>query len=307
MDSGLNMTNDSDNDNQLADTVPVDAKENVPAQDIDTDELELHVDGEADQQEPAKDGMTEAQLRAAWKEERSKRKAKAESENRLENELKDLKDKYASLSDTVGKVTKGAKPTLESCSYDEEEYEQKLKSYYGVGNAEVKKPVKPEANNGEFELNEDQEFHGHKHESELKKHFPDFDKAKGDVSELLNEAFNGNGQSALKAIYANAHAFGIDPAKAIFALSKNSSKIAALAKTKTPYEVSTILRELEGKVQLRQKSKIDTKPEPEINSTGAVNVVAKEVDDARKAYQKDSSVSNFKALQQAKAKLKKVG
>jgi hypothetical protein len=307
MDSGLDMTQDSNNNDQLVDAVPVEAKEVVLAQDQVTDSLEMHVEGEVDQQEPTKDGMTEAQLRAAWKEERSKRKSKAESESRLENELKQLKEQYASLSETVGKVTKGAKPTLESCSYDEDEYEQKLKSYYGVGAAETKTPAKTNTQADSFELNEDQEFHAHKHESEIKRHIPEFDKAKAEVIGLLGEALGGNGQSALNAIYANAHSFGIDPAKAVLALSKNKGDIAALAKTKTAHEVSVILRKLESKVQLRQKSKIDTKPEPEINSVGSVNVVAKEVESARKAWQQDSSTANFKALQQAKAKLKKVG
>ena len=306
MDSGLDMTKGNDKDAQLVDAVPADTKEQVSAQGLNTEELELHVEGEADQPETAKDGMTEAQLRAAWKQERDKRKAKAKSESRLESELNELKEKYASLSETVGKVTKGPEPTYESCDYDDDEYKRRLKIYYGIGKAEDKPTAKVDAKPDSFELNEDQEFYAHKHDSELKKHIPKFDEAKAEVTEILADAFGGNGQSLLNAIYANAHAFGIDPAKAILSLSKNKGEVSALTKAKTPHEVSIILRKLEGKVQLRQKSKIDTKPEPEINSVGSVNVVAKEVDDARKKWQADSSTANFKALQQAKAKLKKV-
>ena len=46
------------------------------------------------------------------------------------------------------------------------------------------------------------------------------------------------------------------------------------------------------------------KPEPELKSSGAVNIGSTEIDNARKAYQADSSVANFKKLAALKKQYK---
>lgn len=281
MDSGKDMALGGEEAIQPTDAVPADVEEVTPAQGDDTEEVELFIEGEGDQLEAPKGDMTEAQVRAAWKEERKKRKDKADQLSQAEKERDNLRKRLEALEGKVSSVTAAPRPdpNTEQFGYDSQnpDYIKALDDWYaGRGNA-AKQPEQQTQQNqqpsGGFELSEDQEYHAHKHETEIRKHFKDYDDAVKSVESEFDSLMNGQGAAAVKQIYANAHAFGIDPAKALYALKRQGQhEFYKLAQTRTPYELATALRALEAKVQTRQRKKIDTKPETELSTSGSVNI-----------------------------------
>jgi len=65
---------------------------------------------------------------------------------------------------------------------------------------------------------------------------------------------------------------GLDVAKVIFAMSKSPKIIDAIsAAGNNAFAVADILADAEGKVKTRSKKKIDSQPEPDIKSSGAID------------------------------------
>lgn len=300
MDSG-NITEAQDEIIQPVDDVVSDAEvTEVTPQTEAKEETEFYVDVEGDQQEQP-NNMSDAQTRAAWKEEKRKRKAKADALREQEILNQKLLDEMQELKSQVAKQSKGPKP--DPFDYDTtEEFYAAYDAWQGKGNASVKTKVEDKPQNQGVVLSEDQEWHLHQSEDKLKNSFKDYEQAKEDVKSKLTAAFNlPNDNQIMEQIAQFAHTYDADPAKVFYALNAMPSKIDSLvSNANNPAQIGRILRELDSKVKTRSKKAIDSKPEPVINGGGEVNNTSAQIQKAKDKWMETGSITDYKAYQAAK-------
>ena len=300
MDSG-NITEAQDEIIQPVDDVVSDAEATeVTPQTEATEETEFYVEVEGDQQEQP-NNMSDAQTRAAWKEEKRKRKAKADALREQEILNQKLLDEMQELKSQVAKQSKGPKP--DPFDYDTtEEFYAAYDAWQGKASNSVKPKVEDKPQNQGVSLSEDQEWHLHQSENKLKDSFKDYDQAKEDVKSKLTAAFNlPNDNQIMEQIAQFAHTYDADPAKVFYALNKMPSKIDSLvSNANNPAQIGRILRELDSKVKTRSKKAIDSKPEPVINGGGEVNNTSAQIQKAKDKWMETGSITDYKAYQAAK-------
>lgn len=263
---------------------------------------EVIIEGDDDQQETSKGEMTDTQLKAAWREERDKRKRKNEELEQERQARKELEERLKKAEELALKAALGEKPKP-SDFYDATEYAEALDKYnQTVESYQPKKPEQAQQPQG-YQLAEDQEFHAYKSREELKKFIPDYDEAEKRIDNLMRQ--NGLPVEQVKnGLIALSHLHDIDFAKAMYALDKIPSMQEKLAKAPNDLAIAKVLKEAAGKITIRQPSKIDTQPEPTLSSSGSVDASNQAVLKAREAYAKDPSTANFAKLQEAKKKAK---
>lgn len=270
-----------------------------------TEEVEFYVEEEGNQStEPNK--MDERQTRAAWKEEKRKRKertaeavAEKERADRLEKRLEEMESK-------VTQATRGKRPS----SYDfdsDEEFDAAYDKWRSHGKAESKPArAQAQAQGQAFNLSDDQEYHLHKSELTLKKSLKDYDDVKHNVSNELKRAFGlKDDYPIMEQMAGFAHTYGVDPAKAFYALDKLPGKIDDLVKNAAnPAQIGRILRDLEKAVKVRDRKPVSSKPEPNIKGGGPVNLMQKEVDNAFEKYKDNPTQHNHALLTAARKRVK---
>ena len=300
MDSG-NITEAQDEIVQPEEVVVTDSEATeVTPQTEATEATELYVEVEGDQQEQP-NNMSDAQKHAAWKEEKRKRKAKADALREQEILNQKLLDEMQELKSQVAKQSKGPKP--DPLDYDTtEDFYNAYDAWQGKGNTSVKTKAEDKPQNQGVVLSEDQEWHLHQSENKLKDSFKDYDQAKEDVKSKLTAAFNlPNDNQIMEQIAQFAHTYDADPAKVFYALNKMPSKIDSLvSNANNPAQIGRILRELDSKVKTRSKKAIDSKPEPVISGGGEVNNTSAQIQKAKDKWMETGSITDYKAYQAAK-------
>jgi len=300
MDFGNNAETPENQDQPLADVASGDEANEIQPQDSDTDQEELFVDVEGDQEKP-KSRMTQEQAYAAWKKSESKRKAK----NKV---IEDQNRRIEQLEDMVAKTARGAKPTLEGCNDDPEVYEQRLNEWYE--NAPKAPAQKPKETQQPAQANNDAaDFYLYHKEQELASKLPDYESVKSQVADTLQAYAPGaDASQIIQGMSSVCQQAGIDVSKAIYAMGKVDGLVAELnqaANTGNQFAVAEVLRKAEGKIKVREKKPIDSTPETEIAGSGPIDAVHKEIENARKVYAEAPTLKNHKKLLAAKAKLKK--
>jgi hypothetical protein len=267
-----------------------------------TEDQEFYVDdSNGNQEESHKTGMTQAQAYAAFqkkKKQSAQRKeeldASQERETKLQRELDELKA-------TVGSLTKGKAPTLEGCDYDESVYQSQMQEYYANPSPTKKKDAKPEAKSNP--ANDEAEFYLYQSEQELSKVIPDYDQAKANVIESFARNNINDTGAAMNYLSNIAKQKKVDIAKVIVAMDKVPSILEDILKAgANDFAVADILEAAASKVKTRDKKRIDSKPEPEINNSGPIDNSAATVEKLRKAWLADSSLANHKRYMAAKNK-----
>lgn len=257
-----------------------------------TEEVEFYVEEEGDQQEEPKSGMSDSQQKAAFKEERAKRKKKNE-------ELKAAQEREEALQRRIEELERKTAPAKPNPSdfIDATEYQEAVDKFNGT----TAKPKQQQVQS--IALSDDQAFHAHATSEALRKALPDYDDAESNIKKFIASKVE-NADAAINGLIAMTHAHDVDYAKAMYALNKFPSLQEELGKAPNDMAILSVMKKAAGKVKTRQATKIDTKPEPELKSSGAVNIGSTEIDNARKAYQADSSVANFKKLAALKKQYK---
>jgi hypothetical protein len=303
MDSG-NMTETLGETTQPEPVVVTDseATEATPQAEA-TEEAELYVEVEGDQQDETPNRMSREQERAAWKQEREKRKKKAELAKAEKERADRLEAKVKELESKIGNVTRGPKPDPYEYASKEEFY-QAYEEWENTGQPKSKAdPVAQSASEKPKSLlSEDQEWHLHSSEQNLKRALPDYEDAKNDVEQELKRAFGvPNDYPIMDQIAQLSHTFDVDPAKAVYALKKMPSKIDDLVKHgKNTAQLGRILRDLESKVKVRERKQIDSTPEPNIKSGGPVDNVNANITKLREKWEETRSASDYAAYSKAK-------
>ena len=266
------------------------------------EEVEIYVEEEGDQEKP-KHGMTQEQSYAAFQKEKEKRKRKNELLEEERTRREQLEREVKELKSTVSKITKGEPPKMADFDYDEDAYQTAVKNYY---TEEVKpkadEPPTPQANDGLQELRDKAEFNLYSSEQELIKHLPDYVKAKESFSNALaTEMQQQNPEDAIAYLSSIAQQSGVDIGKAIFAMGKFPELVTELKTAGTnQFAISKTLERAANRVKTRTKKPIDTQPEPEISTTGAIDIHNEKVAKLRAEWQKNSTTENFKKYQSAK-------
>jgi hypothetical protein len=268
------------------------------------EEAEFYIEDEGDQQEEPKDdsGMTENQLKAAFKEEREKRKRKNAELDAAKKETEELKQRLERAEKLAIEAAMGKKPNpsdfLDAQDYHDalEEYNRKHQEYA------PKAEQQEQAQANSYQLSDDQEFHAYKGREELRKHFKDFDEAEDSVFEWVGS--QGLPAEQVKAgVIALTHLHDIDYAKAIYAINKLPALKDRLSKAPNDKAIAAVLKEAASKIKTRQAAKIDSKPEPTLSSTGSISVAQKALEKARKDYAENASIANFKKVVAARKQL----
>ena len=269
-----------------------------------TDKPEVIIEGDDDQQETSKGEMSDTQLKAAWREEREKRKRKNQELEEAKQKQRELEERLKKAEELAIKAALGEKPKpdefIDATDYAEalDKYNQKAESYKPQQAQPQQKQSEPE-----YQLSEDQEFHAYKSREELKKAIPDYDEAESRIDEVMR----ANGlpvERVKKGLIALSHLHDIDYAKAIYALDRIPSMQTKLAQAQNDLAIAKVLKEAASKITVRQPSKIETQPEPTLSSSGSVDASNQAVLKAREVYAKDPTTANFAKLQEAKRKAK---
>ncbi len=284
------LENMADTQNEVTQPVYVVVTETgeVSSPQADDVETEICVETEGDQEQP-KTNMSQEQAYAAFRKEKEKRQRKNEELQKAKEERERLERELNELKSTVGKLTKGAPPTLESCDYDEEAYQAKVREYYSP--AEAKQPeVKQEVQNQSNPQLDEAEFYLYQSEQELSKKLPDYAQNKSELVEKMKQ-YGGNEQTMI-ALANIAKQAGVDIAKANLALNKNSGLLDELnrvAASGNQFAVADVLKRAASKVQTRNRNPIDTQPEPAINSSGPIDNSSAAVQKARDAWRNETN------------------
>ena len=239
-----------------------------------TEEVEFYVEEEGDQQEEPKSGMSDSQQKAAFKEERAKRKKKNE-------ELKAAQEREEALQRRIEELERKTAPAKPNPSdyIDAVEYQDALDAYNGS-------PAPVQQSQGQTQgitLSDDQAFHAYSTSEALRKALPDYDEAESNVKNFIASKV-ADASVAMKGLIAMTHAHDVDYAKAIYALNKFPSLQEELATAPNDSAILSVMKKAAGKVKTRQAAKIDTIPEPELKSSGAVNVGSKEILTAKEKW-----------------------
>lgn len=304
MDSGENMSEVQSETVQPVDgVVPETETTEATPQAEATEETELYIEDEGDQQEEPKKEMSEDQNKAARIQERKKRKAKEKENQALRDKLEEQQRQIEELRINQAKASRGEIPDRHD--FDTQgEFLDALDKWRSVG-SEPKQAKEPVQSNPTFELDDDQYDHLYESERKIKKSFSDYEDNKKVLFAELEK--NGvNPEAGLNEIAAVCHANNLDPAKVVIAAGKFPSEVKKLIKAAGTNILSfkTALSKLESKVKSRSKVNIDTKPEPNLKSTGSVDHTEAKVKKLLETYSLSGDINDFRAYLKAKKGVK---
>ncbi|PHS02413.1 MAG: hypothetical protein COA78_21065 [Blastopirellula sp.] len=268
-----------------------------------TEDTETYVEDESDNQETShKDEMSQAKAYAMFKAKQKQSARRKEEIDKGNDERAAMQATIDELQATVGKITKGAPPTLESCDYDEGQFSQKMQEYYSnPGKPAQKEAAKPDAPNKV--QNDEAEYNLYQQEQALTKDLPDYEDAKASFINTVKTKYGVKDPSTTIAMIADiSKQSGVDAAKAIFAMNKVPALIDELNSCTNPFAMAKVLEKAAAKVKSRVKAPITTQPEPDVTNSGPIDNSAGTIDKLYKAWQEKPSLANHKRYIAAKNK-----
>lgn len=296
-DDGTELTVEQEDNNQpdVAVTGESEEKEGT-SQPTDTDEFELEIDGEGEPETTPEKQPDYEKARKAFKE----REAKRLQKEKEDKERQELIDRVNALE---SEKSKSNKPTLESCDYDEDLFDKKLSEYYESLSSTSKSESSNDSSTSK-NVDPEIEIKSSRQEDEIRKKLPAYDDIKVDLAmKFANDGVDPD--AVLADIQTICHHAGIDSAKAVIGLAKVPKAYDKLKEIAgNPVAVSSFLGKVTNQVKIAQAKEVDSVPEPEINSSGAIDNTAAGVEKLRKAWLENSTSENYRKYQQAKAKLK---
>ena len=263
-----------------------------------TEQEELYVDeDEGDQQKPTT-GMTQEQSYAAFQKEKRKRKEKQAQIDKDAVEKESLRKELADLKAQVGNITRGDMPDPYDFDSKEDHYEA-LKKWEGKAEPQAQSEIK--ATDEQDNADDETEFYIYQKEQELTKLLPDYQKSKDGLMKMFTDDGMKNPKGAMLFLANIAKQKGIDIAKATMTIERIPSLLEDIKRAgNNHFMIGDILEQAANKVKTRTKKIIDTQPEPEINSTGAIDGGNEAVNKLRQAWVANPNKHNYNAYQQAK-------
>ncbi len=263
-----------------------------------TEQVELYIDEDEGDQEKPTTGMTQAQAYAAFQKEKRKRKDKQEQIDKDAIEKENLQKELSDLKAQVGNITRGEMP-------DPYDYESKEAHYEALkkweGNAAPKATEESKAPEQQNTADDEAEFYLYQKEQELTKLLPDYQKSKDGLMKMFSDDGMANPKGAMLFLANIAQQKGVDIAKATMTIERIPSSLEDIKKAgNNHFMIGDILEKAANKVKTRTKKPINTQPEPEINSTGAIDGGNEAVNKLRQQWVANPSTQNYNAYQKAK-------
>ena len=173
-------------------------------------------------------------------------------------ENKELKKKIEELTKArEPKLELGAKPTLESCDYDEDLFEQKLTEYHNKKAQIEQSEIENKKQQEKIEQEWTQKVKNYQ-DKKTKLGVKDFDDAEFTVQETLNEIQQGIIIGASD-----------NPELLVYAIGKNPQKAAELGKITDPAKFAYELGKLATGIKVNRKP--NTKPETKVTGSGSLS------------------------------------
>lgn len=172
--------------------------------------------------------------------------------------IKELEAQIEQVKPKEQTPTLGAKPTLESCDYDESEYETRLDAWYLQKKEVEAKQAEIEAQKQNEAKAWEEKLKGYT-EQRSKIKAPDYEDAEGVVMDLFNETQQGM-------IIQGAN----NPAALVYALGKNHAKAKELASIKDPVKFAWEASKLEGSMKTTTR-KPRSQPEKTVKGSGSLS------------------------------------
>lgn len=261
-----------------------------------TEQEELYVDeDEGDQQKPT--GMTQEQSYAAFQKEKRKRKEKQEQIDKDALEKESLRKELADLKAQVGNITRGEMPDPYDFDNKEDHYKA-LKEW--EGNA-APKATETKQVEQQSSADDEAEFYLYQKEQELTKQLPEYQASKDSLLKIFKDDGMDNPKGAMLFLSNIAQQKGIDIAKAVMTMERIPSLFEDIKRAgNNQFMIGDILEKAANKVKVRTKKPINTQPEPEINSTGAIDGGNEAVNKLREKWVANPNTQNYNAYQNAK-------
>jgi hypothetical protein len=210
----------------------------------------------------------------------------------LRKQNRELKKKLRLQEQTIEKkpvVELGAKPTLESCGWDEDKKDQELEAWFErkrlVSQQDVEKKQAEETQAKEWKQKQEN-YTALKDELKVK----NFDDAEDVVKEKLNVNKQGIILHAAK-----------NPALIVYALSKNKKKLEELSKIEDNLVFAYKLAELEGQLKVSGRKAIP-KPETTLRGSGGGVVSDAALDRLYEKCSKKGDMTDYRIARNAKRK-----
>ena len=275
-----------------------DTDNTIPPNDSEEGELTF-IEDEGEPNETPKENDQLMKQRAAFAKSKQKQREEKEKREAAEREARELRERLERLEASQADIQKGKPPTLASCDYDEETYETKVREYY----SQPAKKDEPKAtpNQEKFKADDESEFYHYQKANDLRSKLPNYDELEGKAKKNF-EKF-GNPDIVINNISRIAMQKGVDVAKAIAAFGMSESMVDELAKaasTGNQFAIADVIDKAAKRIQPRTSKKIDTQPEPTINSSGPIDNSAKAVEKARQAWIDNGTAANYNAYKAAK-------
>lgn len=271
-------------------------KANPQAETIEQEEL--YVDEDEGDQEKPKNGMTQAQAYAAFQKEKRKRKDKQEQIDKDATEKESLRKELSDLKAQVGNITRGEMPDPYDFDNKEDHYKA-LKEWEGAAlpQAASENDAEPQQDSADDEA----EFYLYQKEQELTKLLPDYQKSKDGLIKMFSDDGMANPKGAMLFLANIAQQKGVDIAKATMTIERIPSLLEDIKRAgNNHFMIGDILEKAANKVKTRTRKPINTQPEPEINSTGAIDGGNEAVNKLRQAWVANPNKQNYNAYQKAK-------
>lgn len=261
-----------------------------------TEQEELYIDeDEGDQQKPI--GMTQEQSYAAFQKEKRKRKEKQEQIDKDALEKESLRKELADLKAQVGNITRGEMPDPYDFDNKEDHYKA-LKEWEGSAEPKAAETKQVEQQNS---ADDEAEFYLYQKEQELTKLLPEYQASKDSLLKIFKDDGMDNPKGAMLFLSNIAQQKGVDIAKAVMTMERIPSLFEDIKRAGTnQFMIGDILEKAANKVKTRTKKPINTQPEPEINSTGAIDGGNEAVNKLRQKWVANPSTQNYNAYQNAK-------
>ncbi|MAO21786.1 MAG: hypothetical protein CMJ25_13645 [Phycisphaerae bacterium] len=258
---------------------------------------ELYVDEDEGDQEKPTTGMTQAQAYAAFQKEKRKRKDKQEQIDKDTVEKENLRKELLDLKAQVGNITRGEMPDPYDFDNKEDHYKA-LKEWEG---AAPQTASKNEAEPQQDSADDEAEFYLYQKEQELTKALPDYQKSKDALLQVFKDDGMTNPKAAMNFLSNIAQQKGVDIAKAVMTMERIPSLLEDIKQAgNNHFMIGDILEKAANKVKTRTKKPINTQPEPEINSTGAIDGGNEAVNKLRQQWVANPSKHNYNLYQKAK-------
>lgn len=272
----VDITEDSKQDSQLDDSllgsVPETntetSKETTAAHGDDTEEFDVVIEGEDEQQESSKSTMTPEQVTAAWHEEKRKRKAKNDELAKRDAEIAELREQLSGVSSKVSEISRGPRPQSQDFA-DDDQFLEALDKW--KGNPQPQQPKQTQAQS--FQLDDETEGELLSAEESIKKVDPKYDEVKMAAYSGVAQAFGMQGDEMGDRLVASCVMAGADPAKVLGVTGRSPAaieKIKQASLTNSQVQLNKALREVAAMHKLKPRQKVASRPEESISGSASL-------------------------------------